>query len=432
MNAELLIRGGLVLVGDGSPPKRADVVIDEGKLVRVGEAKGISADEVIDGSGRLVMPAFVNTHTHLAMTLFRGYADDLPLDVWLGEHIWPIEANLRASHVRAGALMGALELIRSGVGAFCDMYFFMDEVARVIEESGLRGSIGHGMIELGDEHRGKKELSEARRLVREYEGHADGRVRTMYAPHAPYTCSLEFLQKVREMADADDVGIHIHLLETQKERQELEEQHRRSIVSVLSEMGFLGRDVLAAHCVWLSDEDIRLLHHHEVRVSHNPVSNMKLASGVARVPEMLDAGIGVSLGTDGCASNNNLDMLGEMKAAALLHKVFRLSPTVMSAPTVLQMATLSGYRALRLNGGLVREGYDADLVMLDLTSERLLPLHNVVSNIVYSASPCDVVSTIVQGRVLMHERAVRTLDTQEVASQFTRAVDELFESKALS
>ncbi|KUK30544.1 MAG: 5-methylthioadenosine/S-adenosylhomocysteine deaminase [Methanosarcinales archeaon 56_1174] len=399
MNAELLIKGGLVLVGDGSPPKRADVVIDEGKLVRVGEARGISADEVIDGSGRLVMPAFVNTHTHLAMTLFRGYADDLSLDVWLGEHIWPIEAKLRASHVRAGALMGALELIRSGVGTFCDMYFFMDEVARVIEESGLRGFIGHGMIELGDERRGKKELSEARRLVREYEGHADGRVR-------------------------------MHLLETQKEKEELEERHGRSIVSVLSEMGFLGGDVLAAHCVWLSDEDIRLLHHHNVKVSHNPVSNMKLASGVAKVPEMLDAGINISLGTDGCASNNNLDMLGEMKAAALLHKVFRLSPTVMSAPTVLQMATLSGYRALGLNGGLLREGYDADLVMLDLTSERLLPLHNVVSNIVYSASPCDVVSTIVQGKVLMHERVVRTLDAREVAFQFARAVDELFESKA--
>jgi len=432
MNVELLIRDGLVLVGDGSPPKRADVVIEEGKVVRVGEAKGFSADEVIDGSGRLVMPAFVNTHTHLAMTLFRGYADDLPLDVWLGEHIWPIEAKLRASHVRAGALMGALELIRSGVGAFCDMYFFMDEVAHVIGESGLRGSIGHGLIELGDEHRGKKELSEARRLVREYEGYADGRVRTMYAPHAPYTCSLEFLQRVREAADADGVGIHIHLLETQKERQELEEQHGRSIVSVLSEMGFLGEDVLAAHCVWLSDEDIRLLHHHDVKVSHNPVSNMKLASGVARVPEMLDAGINVSLGTDGCASNNNLDMFGEMKAAALLHKAFTLSPTVMSAPTVFQMATLLGYRALGLNGGLVKEGYDADLVMLDLTSERLLPLHNVVSNIVYSASPCDVVSTIVGGRVLMHERTVRTLDVQEVTSKFTSAVDDLFGSKALS
>ncbi|MHC1597653.1 MAG: amidohydrolase family protein [Methermicoccaceae archaeon] len=430
MNAELLIKGGLVLAGDGSPPERADVVVDEGRIVKVGEAKNVSADEVIDGKKRLVMPAFVNTHTHLSMSLFRGYADDVPLDVWLGENIWPIEARLKPAHVGAGALLGAIELIRSGVGAFCDMYFFMDEVARVIEQSGLKGCIGHGMIELWDEQRGKKELSQARRLVRDYEGYADGRVRTMYAPHAPNTCSLEFLQKVREASDRDGVGIQMHLLETKKERDELEARYGQGIVPMLDEAGVLGKDVLAAHCVWLSDKDVRILHERGVKVSHNPVSNMKLASGVADVPRMLDGGVSVSLGTDGCASNNNLDMFGEMKAAALLQKVFRMEPTVMDAPTVLEMATLSGYKALGFGGGLVREGYDADLVMLDLTSERLLPLHNVVSNIVYSACPCDVSSTIVGGRVLMHERDLRTLDAQSVALEVERAVDELFGSKA--
>ncbi|MHC1593318.1 MAG: amidohydrolase family protein [Methermicoccaceae archaeon] len=430
MNAELLIKGGLVLAGDGSPPEKADVVVDGGKIVEVGEARGVSADEVIEGKKRLIMPAFVNTHTHLPMTLFRGYADDLPLDAWLGEHIWPTEAKLKPSHVRAGALLGAIELIKSGVGAFCDMYFFMGEVARVIEQSGLRGSIGHGMIELWDEQKGKKELQEGRKLVKDYEGYANGRVKTMYAPHAPNTCSLEFLQKVREAADRDGVGIQLHLLETKKERDELEVRYGRGIVPAMDEAGVLGKDVLAAHCIWLSQEDRRILHRRGVKVSHNPVSNMKLASGIADVPEMLDAGLGVSLGTDGCASNNNLEMFGEMKVAALLQKAFKMEPTVMAAPTVLRMATLSGYEALGLGGGLVKEGYDADITLLDLTSERLLPLHNVVSNIVYSASPCDVSSTIVGGKVLMHERSLRTLDVQSVVSDVEKAVDDLFGSKA--
>jgi|Deesub1362A_J573_1020465.scaffolds.fasta_scaffold00039_57 5-methylthioadenosine/S-adenosylhomocysteine deaminase len=420
MIAELIVENGVVLKGDGTPPFKASIVVDEGKIVEVGDAKGFTADEKLDATRCLAVPGFVNTHTHLSMTLFRGYADDLELGTWLRDHIWPVEAKLTSQSVRAGALLGVFEMIRSGTCAFADMYFFMDEVAEVVKKAGLRASLSYGMIELGDEERGKSELKKGKDFVRNYNGYADGRIKAMYGPHAPNTCSIDFLMKVRELADKDGVGIHIHLLETEEERKQLGENGLKKLE------GFLKDDVLAAHCVWLSDSDIELLVQKGVKVSHNPVSNMKLASGIAKVHEMLEKGVCVSIGTDGCASNNNLDMFGTMKCTALLQKIRLMSPTSTTAKEVFSMATLNGAKSLGIHSGIIEKGWNADFICLDLTSERMLPLHNAVSNIVYSATPYDVVSCVVDGKVLMRDRKVLTLDKSEVIDEVEKAVEKLF------
>ncbi|MHC1624536.1 MAG: amidohydrolase family protein [Methermicoccaceae archaeon] len=427
MIVELALRGGYVL-REGGVLEQADVLIDEGKILKIGDGRGYTADEELDVSTCLVTPAFVNTHTHLPMTLFRGYADDRELDSWLREYIWPIEAKLSGRDVRAGALLGAYEMIRAGTSAFADMYFFMEKVAEVVRMSGLKAALSYGMIELDDEDRGKHELKKNRKFVKEFNGYADGRITTMYGPHAPNTCSLEFLQKVREYAEHDGVGIHIHLLETRGEKQRFEEKYGRSIIEVLDEVGFLRDDVLAAHCVWVSKRDIEILKARGVNVSHNPISNMKLASGMARVNEMLEGGVKVSLGTDGCASNNNLDMFGTMKVAAMLQKVRLSSPTVTPATEVFKMATLRGAQALGISSGILEAGMDADIMCIDLTSERMQPLHNAISNLVYSTTPADVVSTIVNGRVLMHKREVLTLDMSTISEEVMRSRETLFSS----
>jgi len=425
--ADIIIKNGNVLTMD---PELGDlengvVVIDDGSIVEVAESTEATADTVIDARGGVVMPGFVNTHTHAGMTLFRGYADDLPLASWLQDHIWPAEAELTASDVVAGTNLACLEMIKSGTVAFADMYFFMEEVGKVVESSGLRAALSYGMIELGDAEKGKNELKKGKGFVNEWNGKADGRISAMYGPHAPNTCSKEFLIKVKEQAVADNAKIHIHVLETEAELNQMKEQYGMCSVNMLDSIDFFGPDVLAAHCVWLSDGDMDILANNNVNISHNPVSNMKLASGVAPVTKLLDRGANVCLGTDGCASNNNLDMFDEMKTATLLQKVDTMDPTALPARKVLEMATVSGAKALDIKSGMLRKGYNADVIIVDMNRSHLTPLFDVPSQLVYSAGGSDVRTSIVDGKVLMDDHKVLCMDEQKIIDDAKEAASDL-------
>ncbi|MGB9939092.1 amidohydrolase family protein [Methanosarcina sp.] len=425
--ADIIIKNAYVLtmnpeVGD---LKNGIVVIEDGKITEIGEKTDESADTIIDAKRSVVMPGLVNTHTHAAMTLFRGYADDLQLADWLEGHIWPAEAKLTAEDVYKGSLLACLEMIRSGTTSFADMYFYMDETAKAVEASGLRASLCHGLIELWNKEKGEADLKEGKRFVRAWQGAADGRIKTMYGPHAPNTCSDEFLAKVREEASRDGAGIHIHVLETEAELLAMKKRYGKCSVHLLEDIGFFGPDVLAAHCVWLSDGDIEILGKRGVNVSHNVISNMKLASGIAPVHKMLEKGVNVSLGTDGCASNNNLDLFEEMKTAALLHKVNIFSPTALPARQVLQMGTVNGAKALGTETGMLKAGKKADLIVVDMKKPHLTPCFDVPSHLVYSARGSDVRTTIVDGKILMDDYRVLAFDEQKVMEEAQKAAEEL-------
>jgi 5-methylthioadenosine/S-adenosylhomocysteine deaminase len=425
--ADILITNGHVLTMDPAVGdlEMGEIAIEGSKIVYVGTSYGGSAEHVIDAKGMVVMPGLVNTHSHAGMTLLRGYADDLPLSSWLEDRIWPAEARLTPEDVYIGTKLACLEMIKSGTTLFADMYFYMDNVARAVKECGIRAALSYGMIDLGDKNKAASELEEGRRFVDEYNNAANGRITAMYGPHAPSTCSREFLIRIREQARKDHVKVHIHVLETEAELNQMKEQFGMCSVNMLDEAGFLDGDVLAAHCIWLSEGDMDILRDRGVNVSHNPVSNMKLASGIAPVPGLLERGVNVSLGTDGCASNNNLDMFEEMKMAALIHKVNSMDPTIMNAKTILKMATTNGAKALGLRAGMLKEGYYADLIIVDMNRPHLTPVYDISSHLVYSARGSDVATTIVNGQVLMKDGIVLCMDENEILQQATEISERL-------
>jgi len=422
--SRILIKGGYVITMDGPPIEGGYVLTENDRIVYVGREEQ-KADHIINAKGCAVMPGLVNAHTHAAMTLFRGYADDMPLQQWLEEHIWPVEAHLTDNDVYTGTMLACLEMIRSGTTAFADMYFHMDQAARAVEESGIRASLSYGMIELFDEAKAKTELQEGGRFVKQWNNAADGRITTMYGPHAPNTCSRGFLSKVKEQAVEDKARIHIHMLETEAELNQMKEQYGMCSVNMLDEIGFLGPDVLAAHCIWLSAGDMDIMAGKGVNAIHCPVSNMKLASGIAPVPELLSRGVNVALGTDGCASNNSLDMFGEMKTAALLHKVNTMDPTAMPAGEVLKMGTINGAKALGIPAGVLRQGMAADIIVVDMKTPGLTPVHEPVSQLIYAARGPDVKTTIVNGQVLMEDGIVLSIDQEKVMEQASGAAKRL-------
>jgi 5-methylthioadenosine/S-adenosylhomocysteine deaminase len=382
---------------------------------------------VIDGEGKVLIPGLVNTHTHLPMTLLRGMADDLPLETWLEDYIWPAEAHLDGDHCYAGALLAALEMIRTGTTCCNDMYFFMDDVARALDEAGLRGVICHGMIDTGHEEKRKKEIKETQRIIKKCHNTAEGRIKVALGPHAPYTCSEELLRWSREKADQEDLQIHIHVSETKGEVQNIRESTSKRPFEYLDSLGLLGPDFLAAHAVWLTSDEIKLIKCRGVKLSHNPVSNMKLASGISPVMELVRDGVCVALGTDGAASNNNLDLFQEMKTATLLQKVKQMDPTALPARKVLEMATTDGARALGLEDeiGTIEAGKKADLVLVDMKAPHLTPQRNPLSNLVYSAEGSDVDTVICNGRILMQEKEMLVLDPVEVMEIAQEAAEDL-------
>jgi 5-methylthioadenosine/S-adenosylhomocysteine deaminase len=410
----LIIKNAVIM---GKKIEKSSIRIEDDSIVEISDKVSANdGDEVVNGEGKVLIPGLVNTHTHLPMTLLRGLADDLPLQVWLNDYIFPIEANFNKEHSYAGAMLGCLEMIRSGTTTFNDMYFEMEQVARAVDRTGNRAFIAHGMIDLGDKERRNNEFKQARKIVKKFHNTSNGRVKTTFGPHTPYTCSKELINGVRADADKYGVLIHIHVSETQNEVQEIKETYGMRPFEYLDDIGFLGPDVIAAHSVWLSDDEIEIIKNRGVKISHNPLSNMKLASGISPVIKMVENGICVSLGTDGAASNNNLDLFQEIKTSSLLQKVQTLDPSVIPASKALEMATIEGARALGMENeiGSIEEGKKADLVLVDMKAPHLTPFRNPISHIAFSAEGSDVSTVICDGKLLMHEREFLTLDEMEV------------------
>ncbi|MFQ6118090.1 MAG: amidohydrolase, partial [Candidatus Bipolaricaulia bacterium] len=340
----------------------------------------------------------------------------MPLQEWLEGAIWPAERNLKEEEVYWASLLGIAELLRSGVTAFADMYFYMEEVARAVRKSGIRALLAYGMI-AQDKAKAERELERGMELVEGWHGAADGRIRVALGPHAPYTCGEALWQKARELTEEHGLMLHTHLAETALEVKQFQEEHGTTPVEWLAGLGVFEVPVLAAHCVHLSDKDLDILAEHDVQVAHNPTSNMKLGSGTAPIKGLLERGVNVALGTDGAASNNDLDLWEELRLAALLAKVGG-DPTALPAPVALKLATVNGAGALGLSGaGELREGAVADLIIVNLDRPHLIPQYNLVSNLVYAAHAGDVETVIINGEIVMEDGEIKRFDEEEARSK---------------
>lgn len=417
----VLLHGTIVTMDPASPLiNNGGIAIMAGKIESIGSSFDIvsefSSDKVLDVSGCVVCPGLINAHTHAAMTLFRGIADDLPLMEWLQDHIFPAEARLTEDWVYWGTTLACAEMILSGTTAFCDMYLFEHKVAEAAKAAGMRALVGEVLYDFPSPCYGPIEngLRHTEALIERWK--TDPLIRVAVEPHALYTCSPELLRKCHDMARRLEVPLVVHLSENEAEvRQVLEMYGKRPVVH-LADLGLLCPELIADHCVAIDDNDMSLLARHGVKVVHNPESNMKLASGIAPVPRLLESGITVALGTDGCASNNNLDMFGEMDTCAKLHKAAAFDPTVLPADTVLRMATVNGAEAIGCGGRLGRlaRGMEADMIVVDFAKPHLTPVYNPVSHLVYAAGGADVRTSIIGGRIVMEDRTLLTIDVEEV------------------
>jgi 5-methylthioadenosine/S-adenosylhomocysteine deaminase len=403
------------------------VAVDAGHIAAVGTAAEIAAThagrETLDAQGGIVLPGLVNAHTHAPMVLFRGVADDLKLMDWLQKYIFPAEAkNVTAEFVTAGTRLAALEMIRSGTTTFVDMYYFEDQVAEVAKAAGIRSVAGSTVIDFPapDNKTREEALAYAERFIRRWKG--DPLVVPALAPHSTYIGSPETLRAADALSRREGVPLLIHLQESPDEQRTIRERYAKSSTEHLRDLGLLRKGVLGAHGVWLDAEDRRILLAHDVGVAHCPQSNMKLSSGAAPVREMLAEGVRLGLGTDGAASNNDLDMFEEMLTAALLSKHASGDPTAAPAPKVLEMATLGGARALGMEDSLgsLEPGKRADLVVVDVGAPRLHPMFDPVSHLVYAAKGADVRHSVIEGRVVMRDRKVLTLDEAAVLAESER------------
>jgi 5-methylthioadenosine/S-adenosylhomocysteine deaminase len=417
------IAGGHVLRPDATVG-RADVLVDgsAGVVEAVGDPDDLpAADATLDATDGLVMPGLVNAHTHVAMTLLRGYADDKSLDRWLQEDVWPVEGVLEPEDVRAGARLGVLEMIRSGTTAFADMYFHMEQVADVVAETGLRARLGHGVVTVGkDDDAARADFEESLDVARDLDGAADGRVRTMVAPHSLTTVGTDYLDEFIPRAREAGVPVHLHANETRDEVEPLVEAHDQRPLVYARDHGLLASEDFLAHGVHLDGPEVGLLAETGTGVVHCPASNMKLASGMAPVQRLLDAGVPVALGTDGAASNNDLSMFDELRDAAMLGKLAADDASAVPAATAVRMATAGGAAVLDLPGGRVEPGAAADLAVVDLDAAHLTPRHDPVSHLAYAASGHDVRHTVCDGRVLMRDREVLALDPEATKREATR------------
>ena len=427
----ILIKNALILSPNTNFENKQSILIKDNLIAEISpEIDESDVSKTIDATGKIVLPGLINTHTHLSMTLFRGLADDLSLDSWLNVHIWPMEANLNGDYCYIGALLGAVELIKSGTTTFSDMYFYMEDVARAVDESGIRAVLSYGMIDFGDEEKRKNEINENLTLFKACDGMADGRIKVFFGPHSPYTASEELLIKVRELADEYNMGIHIHVSETQKEIEDVSAEKGLRPFEYLDKIGFLGPDVVAAHSVWLSDNEIEIIKKNNVKISHNPCSNMKLASGIAPVSKLIENDICVSIGTDGASSNNNLDLIEELKTASLLQKVSTLDPKVLTSDEAVAMGTIKGAETLGLESeiGSIEVGKKADIILIDTNSANMVPdSSSLSSNIIYSANGSNVDTTICDGKILMENKKLVVLDEEEIYKKARQAIKELKE-----
>lgn len=401
--------------------KETSIYIEENEIKEIG-AK-VEAEFVIDGKNKAAVPGLINTHTHAAMTLFRSYADDMELFDWLKTKIWPLEAKLTEEDVYWGTRLACLEMIKTGTVAFNDMYWHAKGSAMAVGEMGIRGIISAVFIDLFDKKRGDAEIELNKKLIKEIKNLKNEKIIPALGPHAVYTVSKDSFQWIKEFSDKENLLIHIHLSETEKEVRDCKKKYGKTPVEFLEDTGFLGNNVIAAHCNWLNKKEIGILKKYNVKIAHNPVSNMKLASGVIPYRDIMNSGLAISLGTDGCASNNNLDLFESMKFAALLQKSASKDTTIMPAMEAFEIATIGGANALGLNSGVIDEGKLADIVLIDLKRPELTPNYSLISNLVYSANGSSVDTVICDGRILMQNRIVE--DEPEILENAERVAKDL-------
>jgi 5-methylthioadenosine/S-adenosylhomocysteine deaminase len=415
----LAVADGQVLRPDGTV-ERADVLLDReaGEILAVEEGVAGEADERLDADGGMVTPGLVNAHTHVAMTLLRGYADDKPLGRWLREDVWPAEAALEPADVRAGAELGVLEMVKNGVTAFADMYFYVGETVDVVDSAGVRARLGHGVVTVGkDDEAAREDAATSVEVAREYDGAADGRVRTAVMPHSLTTVGAELLELMAKGARDVGVPVHLHVNETRDEVDPIVEERGVRPLEYADDLGLLTGADWVAHAVHVDATEMELLADRETAVAHCPAANMKLASGLAPTAAMVDAGVSLAIGTDGPASNNDLDPFDEVRDAAMVGKVGAEDAAAMPAETVIEAATAGAADALSLPGGRIAPGEAADLAVVDLREPHLTPVHDAVSHLAYAARGSDVRHTVCDGQILMRDREVLTMDESAVTER---------------
>jgi len=434
---ELIVSGGTVVTMDGARHviENGAIAIKAGRIEAIGRANEIdqryAAREVINATGKVVVPGLINGHTHVPMTLFRGLADDLDLQEWLTKYIFPAEAkNVTEEFVRVGTRLGLAEMIRGGTTTYCDMYYFEDAIADETSKAGMRAVLGETVIDfaVADNKTNAEAMAYVESFVKKWEGNA--LIVPAIAPHAPYTVSEEHLKAVRAFSDRTGAPIVTHISETKREVDDSIKAKGASPIDYLNRIGFLNNRVIAAHVVWPTEEELGLLKKLGVGIVHNPQSNMKLASGVAPVPEMLKEDLPVGLGTDGAASNNDLNLWEEMDTAAKLHKLISRDPKVVNAQEAFEMATIRGARALHLEKeiGSIEKGKRADLVVVDLDDLNQTPYYNIYSDLVYATKAADVRTVIVEGRVVMRDRRLLTLNEETIKAEARRYRERIIRS----
>ena len=418
----ILIRN--VLLGED----KVDVLIRGNRFERIAPDLGDTrAETVLDGTDMALLPSFVNGHTHAAMTLLRGYAEDMELHTWLENHIWPLEGQLDQEDVYIGSKLACLEMIKTGTTFFNDMYWHFSGTARAVEEMGLRAALSSVFIDFNDEATAKRRWRECHKLFRDYRDYSE-RITFALGPHAVYSVSRGSLERARDFALEHGLMVHIHMSETRAETEQARSDLGMTPTRYLSELGLLGPNVCACHAVWLDEEDMDLLARSGTPVIHNPTSNMKLCSGQLPYPGLKERGIPIGLGTDGCSSNNNLDMLEEVKFASLSCKAHYKDPTLFSANEAFEAATRGGARIFGLEAGRIREGMLADCILVDLCHPQLVPDYNLIANLVYSAPGDCVNTTICNGRILMRDRQVP--GEREILARARETADKLVRKRA--
>ena len=423
----LQITGGRVLFSDMTV-READVLADSGtgRIVEIGDTA--TGDVTLDAAGGLIVPGLVNAHCHVAMTLLRGYADDKPLDAWLQEDIWPTEAELETADIVAGTRLGAVELLKNGVTALGDMYFEVPEIATALAEAGLRARVGHGIVTVGkDEADAREDFQAGLEVASELDGTAGGRIRGALMPHSLTTVDGELLEEYVPRAREAGVPLHYHANETEDEVEPIVEERGVRPLEYADDLGMLEPGDFIAHGVHVDEAEIELLAERGVGVAHCPASNMKLASGIAPVEAMLESGVTVGIGTDGAASNNDLDVFDEVRDAAMVGKLGASDAAAVAAPAVVDAATAGGAAVLGFDSGRIETGALADLAVIDLEKPHLTPQHDLVSHLAYAVRGSDVRHTVVDGEVVVRDREVLTLDAAAVRREAERRATSLIE-----
>ena len=403
----------------GSILRNASIAIEGKTILAVGEPPaGFIPDEIIDGYNHAALPAFFNAHCHAAMTYERGWAEDLPFPRWLNEKIWVAESALTPEDVYWGAALAACEMIRSGVVAFNDHYFYMDEVARVVEQSGLKAGLAWCVFGLGDDKEIGADLEGSLEFIERWRGRADGRIRLFLGPHSPYVCPPDFLSRGARLASERGLPLHLHVAESSEQVENSLQAHGKTPVAFLEALGAFEGNCVAAHCLLVTDEDLDILARHGVTVAHTPITYMKLAMGINDLSRFLLRGINIALGTDGPASNADLDMLAPIRQTVILQKHTQRNPEALPGDTALRMASQNGARAIGFSdSGVLAPGRAADIALLDLDRPHLLPRHDLVANLVHSAKAADVTHLMVDGMLIYRNREILTLDEAEIKAR---------------